>query len=72
MQMRLGLRRAGARPVWPRELAALRRGRGGARPGVAPRPVRSFPSGSAAAPESAIFRGKPNDWTRMVQRVGPR
>jgi len=70
--MRLGLRGAGARRVRPKGRAALRCGGGGAQPGVAPRPVGARACGSADAPESATYRGKPNDWTRIVQKLGPR
>jgi len=61
MGMQLGLWRAGARRVRARGRAAPRRGGGGARPGVAPRPVEACPSGSAAAKTRAIYKGKPRN-----------
>ena len=72
MRTRLGLRPPEARRERPKGRAALRRGAGGAQPGVVPRPVWTCSCGSAAAPASKTYRGKPNEWTRIVQRMGPR
>jgi len=80
MGMRLGLWRAGAPREWPRERAALRLGGEGrsvvwrhalplwARSGVTPFPFGACPSVLASA--GAAYRGKPNDWSGMVQRTG--
>jgi len=72
MRTRLGLRSMEARRERPRGRAALQREGGGAQPAVAPSPVGTGSSGSAAAQASTIYRGKPNEWTRIVQRMGPR
>jgi len=43
-----------------------------ARSGITTCPFGACPSGFASAPASAAYRSKPNDWTRMVQVMGPR
>jgi len=52
--------------------AALRRGGGGARSGVTPCPFGACPSGFASAPAIVAYKGKPIDWTRMVQEMRSR
>ena len=62
------------RAAWRRgdNCAALRSGGGGARSGVTPCPFGACPSGFASAPAIAAYKGKPIDWSRMVQEMGSR